>query len=159
MDTQDRRASEHEQTLRSFLIATHLLLDRLDRDLQRQAEIPLAYYQVLACLSEASQCTLRMSDLAAHLHGSRSRLSHAVARLEERGWVQRVACPTDKRGAYAVLTAQGRAAFQAAAPGLFESVRQHLFDQLSAEQAGHLRTISELLAAHLCRHEELDPAD
>jgi DNA-binding MarR family transcriptional regulator len=73
---------------------------------------------------------------------SRSRLSHAVSRLEEAGWVERRACPTDKRGALAVLTTAGFAALEAAAPGHVEAVRRHLFDVLTAEQVTELGRIS-----------------
>ena len=80
---------------------------------------------------------------------SRSRLSHAVARMEEAGWVERHACPTDRRGAYAHLTDAGLARLAEAAPGHVEAVRTHLFDQLTVEQQHALREISEKLLAHL----------
>ena len=156
----DRHWDNQDQAhcFRAFLLATHLLLDRLDRELQRQAEMPLAYFQILSCLAQAPERSLRMSDLAASLHASKSRLSHAAARLEERGWVERLSCPEDKRGAYAVLTERGARALEQASPGLAQCMRQHLFDQLSADQLKQLRALSEHIAGHLCtaEHAELD---
>lgn len=138
-----RWLSETEQrTWRAFLAAVRLLTSELDRDLQRDADMPHAYYEVLVALSEAPGHTLRMSELADMSQSSRSRLSHAVSRLEENGWVERRACPTDRRGALAVLTAEGFAVLVAAAPGHVDAVRRHLFDCLSAEQVEQLGEIS-----------------
>ncbi|MDQ1635494.1 MAG: hypothetical protein QOJ32_2303 [Frankiaceae bacterium] len=136
---------EEQQTWRSFLSATQLLFDQLDRELQRDAKIPHAYYEILVRLSESEGRTLRMSQLADSTLSSRSRLSHAVSRLEEAGWVERKSCPTDRRGQLAVLTDKGFAALEAAAPGHVEGVRSHVFDPLSQEQRAALRDISETL--------------
>lgn len=145
-----RWLSEDEQrTWRSFLAAGRLLFDRLDRQLQHDAGLPHAYYEILVNLSEAPGRTLRMSELAATSLSSRSRLSHAVARLEEAGWVARSACPTDRRGAFAHLTDAGLARLQEAAPGHVEAVRTHLFDRLTVEQQRALREISEAVLAGL----------
>ena len=135
--------SEDEQcTWRAFLTAMRLLTDQLDRELQRDANIPHTYYEILVALSEAPGRRLRMNHLADMCQSSRSRLSHAVNRLEEAGWVRREACPTDKRGALAVMTDAGFAAIEAAAPGHVEGVRRHVFDVLSPEQVRQLGEIS-----------------
>lgn len=139
---------DEQDTWRAFLAATHLLMDRLDRELQAGAGIPHAYYEILVRLSEAPERTMRMSDLAERCHSSRSRLSHAVSRLEERGWVRREAVPADRRGAVAVLTDAGLAALEAAAPIHVEGVRHHLFDQLDANQLQALGNISHRLVDH-----------
>jgi DNA-binding MarR family transcriptional regulator len=131
---------------RAYLHATQLVQSRLDHELQRDAGMPLAYYEILVMLSEAPDRTLRMSDLAERTWSSRSRVSHAVDRLEEHGWVQRTSCPTDKRGAYALLTELGFAALAAAAPKHVESVRRHVFDRLTPEQVQQLRALSALIA-------------
>lgn len=136
---------EEQQTWRAFLSTTQLLFDQLDRELQRDAKIPHAYYEILVRLSESEGRTLRMSQLADSTLSSRSRLSHAVSRLEEAGWVERQSCPTDRRGQLAVLTDKGFAALEAAAPGHVEGVRSHVFDPLSQEQREALRDISETL--------------
>ena len=140
-----RWLSEDEQcTWRAFLTAMRLLTDQLDRELQRDADIPHTYYEILVALSEAPGRRLRMNQLAEVCQSSRSRLSHAVNRLEEAGWVRREACPTDKRGALAVMTDKGFAAIEAAAPGHVEGVRRHVFDVLSADQ---IRQLGEISAA------------
>jgi DNA-binding MarR family transcriptional regulator len=136
---------DEQQTWRAFLGATRLVFEQLDRELQRDSHMPHGYYEILVRLSEAPDRALRMSALADRSQSSRSRLSHAVARLEENGWVRRESCDTDKRGQIARLTDEGFAALAAAAPGHVEGVRAHVFDPLTPEQVTQLREISTAL--------------
>lgn len=153
----DRPLTREELTAwRAFAQATQALFDQLDRELQRDAGLSHAYYVILARLSEAPGRAMRMSDLAERSQSSRSRLSHAVARLEEQGWVRRESCPTDRRGTIAVLTDAGWAALTAAAPRHAAGVREHVFDHITPVQVEHLRAIGEALLAHLQSLEDPD---
>src|SRR5689334_18321316 len=137
------------ETWLAFIFATRLFWEEVERDLQRDAQLPFGYYEMLVILSGAPDRTMRMNELADATQSSRSRLSHAVARLEAEGWVRREECATDRRGALAVLTDKGYAALAAAAPSHVESVRQHLFDQLTRRQQDQLREICDRMLAHL----------
>jgi DNA-binding MarR family transcriptional regulator len=139
--------AQEQRAWRTFLEATQLLFSTVEGQLQRESGIPHGYYEILVRLSEAPGRALRMSQLAEASTSSKSRLSHAVARLEERGWVERLDCPTDRRGQVARLTEAGFAVLENAAPGHVEQVRRSLFDLLSAEQVGQLAAISEAIAA------------
>lgn len=144
--SETRWLSACEQEIwRAFMSAVDGLTDQFARQLQRDAAMPYTYYEILVALSEAPDRTLRMSELAGARGSSRSRLSHAVARLEEVGWVRRQNCPTDKRGSFAVLTDKGFAALAAAAPGHVTEVRQRLFDVLTPEQVEQLGDISRAI--------------
>ena len=148
--TQPRWLDDDEsRTWIAWILSTRLLWDELERDLQRDAAMPFSYYEILVMLSETPGRSRRMSDLADATQSSRSRLSHAIARLESLGWVRRETGPSDRRGALAVLTDAGFAALEAAAPDHVESVRRHLFDQLSPAQLVQLREISDALLDHL----------
>ncbi len=140
-------SAEEQQAWRAFLTACQTLFGAIDAQLMRDAGLPHGYYEILVRLSEAPGRALRMTQLAEASTSSKSRLSHAVARLEERGWIRRMTCPTDKRGQIAQLTDAGMAALAAAAPGHVDQVRRSLIDQLSPEQVGQLRAISEAVAA------------
>ncbi len=140
---------DEQRTWRAFIAVSRLLFEELDRELQRCAGIPHTYYEILVRLSEAPSRALRMSELADRTDSSRSRLTHAIDRLEERGWVRREECPTDRRGQMAVLTEAGISTLVAAAPIHVEGVRTHLFDQLTNEQVGQLRNITEAIGHHL----------
>jgi DNA-binding MarR family transcriptional regulator len=144
---------EEGRAWRAFLLGTQLLMDQLDRELLQRAGIPHAYYAIMVVLSEQPHRALRMSEIADRLCFSKSRLTHAIGRLEERGWVERVACPTDRRGQYAVLTDSGQEALRAAAPTHVAGVREHLFDRLTPEQVEQLRVIGEAIAGPLMSQE------
>jgi DNA-binding MarR family transcriptional regulator len=135
--------AEEQRVWRSFLEATRLLFDALDRQLQAEAGMPHAYYEILVRLSEATDRTMRMSDLADASFSSRSRLSHAAARLEERGWIRRRTDQADRRGQWAILTDEGFATLAAAAPGHVAAVRRQMFDRLAPEEVAALGRISD----------------
>jgi len=139
-------SADEQCAWRAYLEASQRLFEQLDRELEHEVGMPLAYYQILAMLSEAPDHTLRMSDLATQTWSSRSRLSHAVDRLEEKGWVERVSCPSDKRGAYAVLTDAGERVLEAAAPSHVSSVRRLLFDQFTPEDLDAFGRLSRKIA-------------
>jgi DNA-binding MarR family transcriptional regulator len=141
--------AQEQHAWRSYIEATTLLLDALDRQLQHDAGIPHGYYEILVRLSEPADHTMRMSELADATRSSRSRLSHAVARLEERGWIRRQDCETDRRGQLATLTDAGYAALGRAAPGHVAAVRSHVIDRLSREQIDQLGEICDLVLAGL----------
>jgi DNA-binding MarR family transcriptional regulator len=150
---------EEQQTWRAFLGATRLVFEQLDRELQRDAGIPHTYYEILVRLSETPGRALRMSALADRSQSSRSRLSHAVARLESNGWVRRTSCVDDKRGQIAHLTDEGFAALAAAAPGHVEGVRKHVFDPLTDDQIVQLREISSTMLEALKKQPDAPPCD
>ena len=141
----------------SYVAATTLLDSALDRQLQREAGMPLAYYQILAMLADVPERTLRMSDLAAITQSSQSRLSHAVTRLERRGWIRRRPCSEDRRSTWATLTDTGYAALAAAAPGHVAAVREHLFDRLSCEQVRQLQAICRTVLAGMAMVPDVPP--
>ncbi|MZD08635.1 MarR family transcriptional regulator [Streptomyces sp. SID5785] len=140
---------DEQHTWRAYLHATTLLEDHLDRQLQRDAKMPHVYFGLLVTLSEAPRRRLRMTELAIRSKITRSRLSHAVARLEKNGWVTREDCPSDKRGQFAVLTDEGLAVLRRTAPGHVATVRQALFERLTPEQQKSLGEIMRIVAEGL----------
>ncbi|TDB72843.1 MarR family transcriptional regulator [Micromonospora sp. KC723] len=131
-----------------------LLTDRLERDLQTAAGMPPTYYELLVLLSEAPERSMRMSELAHWTNSKPSRISHAVNKLEQSGWVRREHYEGDRRGWLATLTDEGLAALKAAAPRHVKSVRAHLIDLLTPEQIRQLGDISEVVLAHLTDEEQ-----
>ena len=125
-------------TLVSMLIR---LPGALDAQLQREAGISHFEYQVMVCLSESPDRTLRMSVLAMLVEGSLPRLSQVVSRLEKRGWVRRVPDPDDGRYTLAILTDEGKAKVMQSAPGHVGEVRRLVFDPLTKPQVRQLQQI------------------
>jgi DNA-binding MarR family transcriptional regulator len=134
---------------RGLIGTNRLLFEQINRELSRRSTLSLADYEVLVQLSETPDHRLRMSELAAQSLSSKSRLSHQVSRLEKQGWVRREECPTDRRGAFAVLTDEGFAVLAEAAKGHVEDVRRHLFDQLTPAQVEALGDVTATLNAYL----------
>ncbi|MHB8334751.1 MAG: MarR family winged helix-turn-helix transcriptional regulator [Acidimicrobiales bacterium] len=106
-------------------------------------------YLVLTTLSDHEDGRCRVVELSDELGWEKSRASHHVARMRQRGLVEKQRCPTDQRGAYVVLTDAGRLALDAAAPGHVATVRQNFVDLLTSEQLNAVATISSVVLAHL----------
>jgi len=142
-------SADEQRAWRAFIEANRLLYAAIEAQLQHEADLPHNYYEILVRLSETPGRSLRMSELAEASLSSKSRISHAVARLEERGWIRRTECPTDRRGQVAHLTPKGFSALEDIAPGHVECVRSSLFDALTPTQVKQLRTISEAMVKNL----------
>jgi DNA-binding MarR family transcriptional regulator len=140
---------EEQRTWRAFRRAARLLFAQLDRDLSRDAGMADGAYEILVVLSEAPRRTMRMNELAEATLSSPSRISHAVERLVDLGWVERATCPSDRRGWLAVLTDGGFEALTAAAPRHVEHLRAHLFGALSRGEVDELGRISETILSRL----------
>ncbi|MET8780153.1 MarR family transcriptional regulator [Streptomyces sp. NPDC004589] len=145
---------EQERAWRSYIAASWLLEDTIDRQLQQEAGMPHLYYSVLAHLSDAPDRRMRMTDLAEATKITRSRLTYVVTRLEKDGAVRREGCPTDRRGSMAVLTDAGATLLERAAPGHVETVRAAVFDHLTPEQVSQLEAICDRITAALQAGEE-----
>jgi len=131
------------------------LLDlRISRDLASDSGLSDADYDVLSNLSEAPEHRLRVNELADHLLWSKSRLSHQLTRMEERGLVGREQVPDDGRGSRIALTSRGWKTIQSAAPLHVESVRRQFIDLLSPEQIRVLGEIGTVVVGHLARLED-----
>jgi DNA-binding MarR family transcriptional regulator len=127
-----------------------LLLDlQVSRDLAENSGLSDADYDVLSNLSETDGHRLRLSELSAHMRWSKSRLSHHLTRMQQRGLVTREECPSDGRGAIILLTDDGWQAIRTAAPQHVESVRRHFIDRLTDEQIRVLGDIAEVVIGHL----------
>jgi DNA-binding MarR family transcriptional regulator len=122
---------------------------QLSRDLARDSGLSDADYEVLSSVSESAAGQVRLGDLAAHMLWSKSRLSHHVGRMEQRGLVARQDCASDGRAATLTLTEAGWAAIRAAAPSHVASVRRNFIDLLSDEQIRVLGDLTETVLAHL----------
>ena len=125
-------------------------MDTLDRELQRDAGMPHAYYEILVRLSEAPDRRLRMSELAEATGSSRSRLSHAVARLEAAGWVRREELPhrptrPDRRPHRRTVSRP----WPPPLPATSRAYADTCSTLLSPAQVDQLRRISETLVEHL----------
>lgn len=140
---------DQQQSWRAYLVGTTLLMDRLDRDLRELHDLSMPEYEILVRLSESPDRRMRMASLAGSISHSRSRVTHTVARLEKDGLVQRRACVSDGRGVEAVLTDEGYARLEAAAPTHVEGVRRFLVDFASDDDLAAVGRVFNSVADHL----------
>lgn len=124
--------AEQQVIWRAFLTGTATINERMNDGL-RPFGLDLGEYEILVCLSEAPNRQLRMSELALAVRQSRSRLTHAVSRLEKKGIVTRSNCPFDGRGIIAHLTANGFELLEQAAPAHVRSVRTAFVDAVDPD--------------------------
>ncbi|GAA4593136.1 hypothetical protein GCM10023107_25810 [Actinoplanes octamycinicus] len=102
----------------------------LDADLMREQRMSASEYSVLRHLSETPDQRMRMSELAAACDMSLSGMTRLAAKLESLGYLKRIRCEEDARGANAVLTERGLERLREAWPTHLASVRRHIFDHL-----------------------------
>jgi len=121
----------------------------MDQQLQRDSNLGLVEYQVLAMLSESPERRMRMSSLAEVTNASLSRLSHLVKRLEGRGLVRRERDPADGRFTRAILTDQGFQTLAEAVPGHVDHVRSLVIDILSPEQLRRLGQAADRIVSRI----------
>jgi len=139
--------SEDEQGVwRNHLAMTAQLQSAMSRQLQADCGLSLPDYDVLVALDERPGC--RISELGERLGWEQSRLSHQLSRMRARGLLERRGAADDRRAATVDLTADGRAALEAAAPGHVELVRTLVFDGVPASD---LRAVERWTAVVLER--------
>jgi DNA-binding MarR family transcriptional regulator len=140
---------ERESAWRAFITAYGVVIDQIERELLEAGLPPLGWYDVLLELSVAPGRRWRMHELASAVVLSRSGLTRLVDRLESAGLLRREPDPTDRRGAFAVLTKQGAAMRRRMWPVYARGIAEHFGKHLSDEEARTLaETLGRVLAAH-----------
>ncbi|WP_030159187.1 MarR family winged helix-turn-helix transcriptional regulator [Glycomyces sp. NRRL B-16210] len=134
---------------RVFIETTEDLRTALAGRFQSDSGISAGDYRVLLELSEASGRRLRSSHLAEAIGWERSRLSHHLGRMEQRGLIRREAASGDHRGAEAVLTEEGRDALRRSSVPHFHAIRELFIDALTPTQLAAARDVAETLRDHL----------
>jgi DNA-binding MarR family transcriptional regulator len=128
----------HLAAWRSLLEVHATVVELLSRELEDQRELPLGWYDVLLTLDQAPEQRLRMQELAQSVLLSKSGLTRLIDRMEAEGLVRRERCPSDRRGAFAVLTPEGRSTFRRAAPVHLRGIQEHFASHLDDDEAATL---------------------
>jgi DNA-binding MarR family transcriptional regulator len=144
-----RRITTRELAIWRSLLDTTAELHRVMSEQLQESGLSPGDYQVLLALKEADGLRLRSSELAATIEWERSRLSHHLGRMEQRGLIQREDCATDNRGAEVSLTESGMAAFRRASAPHLRAIKKHFVDALTPEQLEALADVLQSLQQHL----------
>ena len=142
--------SEQEERAWRALQFMHMRLDgALARQLAADSGLSYPDYVVLVALTDRSQGRMRLFELADVLGWEKSRLSHHISRMADRGLVTKERCDSDRRGAYVVITRRGRKEIEAAAPGHVDAVRRLFVDRLTPAQLDAVAEAAEVVLAAL----------
>jgi DNA-binding MarR family transcriptional regulator len=125
------------------------LTAELTRQLAADSDLSYSDYLVLVALTGEGTGRLRSWELARDLGWEKSRLSHHLTRMVERGLVRKQACTTDRRGGYIAVTALGRRQIAAAAPAHVAAVRGLFLDHVTDQQLRALADVAEKVLAVL----------
>jgi len=130
----DPLTDDEQRAWRTFIESSWALHTVLEDDLRAKTGLSMNDYHVLVHLSEAPGQRLRMGELAAALWFSPSRVTYQINSMVKRGLVLKQPCPEDGRGQEAVLTGEGLAALEAAAPLHLVTVRDRFIDRLDPDE-------------------------
>ena len=151
--------SVHLQAWRALIRAQSSLACQLERELIAAEGLPLAWYEVLLALDRAPEGALRLQQLMSTVLMTKSGVSRLVDRMEEAGLVARTGCPSDRRGAYAVITDAGREKLRRAAPVHARGIDRYLAGVLDLDRAAELRDHLTAVADALGRIGVCAPGD
>ncbi|MFF2852363.1 MarR family winged helix-turn-helix transcriptional regulator [Streptomyces sp. NPDC058001] len=140
---------EEQHAWRSFVRMHERLMGRLSHLLQTESNVSPADFAVLAELMDVPDGRRRFLDIARALEWEKSRTSHHIARMLKRGLVVRDECLEDGRGTFVVITDQGRAVIEVAAPRHMEAVRKLFLDNVTPSELRLLARISERVVEKL----------
>ncbi|PZF80096.1 MarR family winged helix-turn-helix transcriptional regulator [Jiangella anatolica] len=145
-----RWLDDHEQhAWRAYLRMNAVVGAALAKQLQTESMLSMQDFEVLVHLTDVDDARLRVSELARAMRWEKSRLSHHLSRMEKRGLIGREECASDGRGAFIVLTPQGRAAIEAAAPSHVDAVRRFFFDVLTDDDVKALDSLAGRVIARV----------
>lgn len=131
--------SVHLQAWRALIRAQSSLACHLERELISAEGLPLAWYEVLLVLDRAPEGALRLQQLMGTVLMTKSGVSRLVDRMQEAGLISRTGCPSDRRGAFAVISDLGREKLRRAAPIHARGIEEHLASVLDLDRAAELR--------------------
>jgi DNA-binding MarR family transcriptional regulator len=128
-------------TWRAFLRAHSTMLRHISRDLEGAGLPPLAWYDVLATLQESPDQQLRQVEIAEQVLLSNSGLSRLIDRIEEKGLVERVSCPSDRRAFFVCLTDAGREMLEEMWPVYARGIAEDFLPALGSNLSEVRRTL------------------
>jgi DNA-binding MarR family transcriptional regulator len=155
----DAGSQEHLAAWLALLQAQAAVTDAVEAELVARSDLPLAWHEVLVRLARAGG-RMRMRELAQAVLLSKSGLTRLADRMEKAGLVERSACPTDRRGTFAVLTEAGRGTLRRSSPVFRRAVEGNLAGPLTPDELASLRSLLQKVVEAAGRwDEQCDPAD
>ena len=143
---------------RAFLRAHSAMLRRISIDLEAAELPPLAWYDVLAALSEAPNGSLRQVEVAERVLLSNSGLSRLLDRIEKTGLVRRTSCPSDRRSFFVELTDEGSEMFERMWPVYARGVAEDFIPALGSDPC-EVRAMLDMIGSSCDAAQEAEAAE
>ena len=131
----------------------------LARDLGAHSQLSYQDYMVLVGLTAQPGGVLRLFELGRDLGWEKSRTSHQVTRMAERGLVEKFVCDSDRRGQFVAVPARGQREIEAAAPSHVAVVRRLFVDRLTKSQLQHVASVAETVLESLAEEERAEEGE
>lgn len=151
-------ASQHRTWL-NYMQVYHRLEYEMNRQLLADCGLSLSDYTVMNALSQSPGRRRRLTALATTIGWERSRLSHHLQRMADRGLIDRVRSQTDGRAIDVMLTAAGWDTLRTAAPLHAARVRTLFFSDIDSRQEAQLADILATIYQNIVREGTLPPPD
>src|SRR6266705_4064603 len=138
---------ERLRAWRLYFESALALVDVLDTELERDAGIPMRWYDALVQLEETPE-GIPMNALADRILYSKSGFTRVVDRLEEAGLVRRVRPQHDRRSILVVLTDKGSDTMKRARRHHRDGIERHFSQHLSEHEIKTLTRALEKISTH-----------
>ena len=125
---------DERELWRAFSVMRRQLDLALERRLQADSGISTPDFEILYSLFGEPTKRLRAGRIADLIGWEKSRVSHQLTRMENRGLVKREECGDDARGVWVVLTSEGSRAVLTASRDHRDAIREYFFDVLDDDQ-------------------------
>lgn len=132
-----------------FLESWQGFWSEIERRLRDDSGLPIQWFGLLLRIARSPDQRLRLSDLAGQTGMSPSGLTRALDRLEEKGYAERVACPSDRRGAFATLTPAGREILGPAVQAHLQHLDDVLLSVLTQSEQDDLAALLRKIRDHV----------
>ena len=132
--------SRERDLWQAWLHINEAVIGQVGRDVADASGLSAAEFGILERLITMGNGRLRQRELAVSLDWDKSRISHQLTRMEERGLLKRT--KTQQHGSQVVVTRSGHDAIELARPIHAHAVRRHLIERLSPEQAAMILTLA-----------------
>lgn len=142
-------SGDEKVLLFGLLMDTNARLTKdLNDELEKECELPLAWFDALLHLRKVDGGRLKMNEMADAIVHSTGGTTRLIDRLEEAGFVARELCPTDRRAIYVAITDAGNKKLDEALATHLHFLDDKLAERLNERERESLAALLGKLNAH-----------
>ncbi len=128
------------------LVEAYRRLSRIfDRSLRERSGLSVTWFEALLRLGRSPEHQMAITELGEQMVLTSGGATRLVDRLEEQGYLERIACPTDRRVHWARLTDQGMAVLSDALEGHLADLEHHFASRVGDAELATLDIVLDRL--------------